>query len=99
MAVKIEKGGWALIFMVGLGLVGYTLNRYDVVNFGGLLGGSKSSGGSEKVDTSQPLPNLTKDSATNAVRVRDLSLIRGMIGKYLVTASVSRAPQAFSRSA
>jgi len=27
MAVKIEKGGWAFIFLVGLGLVGYSLQK------------------------------------------------------------------------
>ena len=27
MAVKIEKGGWVLIFLVGLGLVGYSLKN------------------------------------------------------------------------
>ena len=33
MAVKIEKGGWVLIFLVGLGLVGYSLQKYGAVNF------------------------------------------------------------------
>ena len=30
MAVRIEKGGWILIFLIGLGLVGYSLYRYGV---------------------------------------------------------------------
>ena len=36
MAVKIEKGGWVLIFAIGLGLVGYSLNRYGVIDLGGM---------------------------------------------------------------
>ena len=28
MAVRIEKGGWTFIFLIGLGLVAYGLNRY-----------------------------------------------------------------------
>jgi len=32
MAVKIEKGGWFLIGLVGLGLVGYALKRYGVLD-------------------------------------------------------------------
>ncbi len=31
MAVKIEKGGWVLIFCMGAGLVGYALNRYGLL--------------------------------------------------------------------
>lgn len=32
MAVKIEKGGWLLIFLIGLGLVGYSLYRYGALD-------------------------------------------------------------------
>jgi outer membrane protein OmpA-like peptidoglycan-associated protein len=32
MALKIEKGGWVLIFLIGLGLVGYSLHRYGVLD-------------------------------------------------------------------
>ncbi|MBL8239534.1 MAG: OmpA family protein [Bryobacterales bacterium] len=90
MAVKIEKGGWALIFMVGLGLVGYALNRYDIVNFGGLLGGEKSKS-PEKVDTTQPLPSLTKDSATNAVRVR-VNIWVGCVGGLVANGGLDTVP-------
>ena len=50
MAVRIEKGGWFLIFLLGLGLVGYSLYKYGVI-------GKKSEGGpaESKVDTSKPL--------------------------------------------
>ena len=43
MAVRIEKGGWLLIFLVGLGLVGYALNKYGVLTIPGLPGGKKSN--------------------------------------------------------
>ena len=32
MAVKIERGGWVLIFLIGVALVGYSLNRYGVID-------------------------------------------------------------------
>ncbi len=32
MAVKIEKGGWVVIFTLGLGLVGYSLNKYGILD-------------------------------------------------------------------
>ena len=31
MAVKIEKGGWVLIGLIGVGLVGYALNKYGLL--------------------------------------------------------------------
>ena len=31
MAMKIEKGGWVLIFLIGAGLVGYSLNKYGLL--------------------------------------------------------------------
>jgi NitT/TauT family transport system substrate-binding protein len=70
MAVKIEKGGWILIFLIGLGLVAYSLNKYGIVDLGSF--GSKSSSGSKgssaKVDPTQPLTPAAKDN--NEVRVR-----------------------------
>lgn len=31
MAVRVEKGGWALIFIIGIALVGYSLHKYGVL--------------------------------------------------------------------
>src|SRR5260370_19617325 len=71
MALKIEKGGWVLIFIIGLGLVAYSLNRYGVLNIP-LLGPSSASSSSApsgvKVDPTQPLPAAAKES--NEVKVR-----------------------------
>src|SRR5438477_6412137 len=73
MAVKIEKGGWLLIFLMGLGLVGYSLDKYGIVNVRGMFGSrsDKAPGGS--VDTSKPLVlpvAAAGDSNCNNVRVR-----------------------------
>jgi outer membrane protein OmpA-like peptidoglycan-associated protein/ABC-type taurine transport system substrate-binding protein len=70
MAVKIERGGWLLIFLIGLALVGYSLNRYGVLNIASWFG---SHGGSTagKVDTSKPLALPTASTTqANEVRVR-----------------------------
>ena len=71
MAVKIEKGGWLLIFLIGLALVGYSLYRYGIIDFGNLTGGSKDSGGgsTKKVDTSAPLP-VAATTDNPEIRVR-----------------------------
>jgi NitT/TauT family transport system substrate-binding protein len=91
MAVKIEKGGWILIFALGAGIVGYALNRYGVVNFGNMLGGrARSSRGGETVDTSKPLPNVTKDSTTNAVRVR-VNIWVGCVGGLVANGGLDTA--------
>jgi NitT/TauT family transport system substrate-binding protein len=72
MAVKIERGGWVLIFLIGVALVGYSLNRYGVIDlekFG--LGKSASSSGGETVDASKPLLIPASSSSSDAnVRVR-----------------------------
>jgi NitT/TauT family transport system substrate-binding protein len=71
MAVKIEKGGWAFIFLVGLGLVGYSLQKYGVVNFRSLLGSRSEATPSEPVDTSKPLPvAASSDASCDTARVR-----------------------------
>jgi NitT/TauT family transport system substrate-binding protein len=71
MAVKIEKGGWTLIFLVGLGLVGYSLQKYGVVNFRKVLGSRSDTTPTEPVDTSKPLPvAATSDASCDNVRVR-----------------------------
>ena len=70
MAVKVEKGGWLLIFLIGLVLVGYSLDKYGVLNIGSWFG---SHGGATTgtVDTTKPLTLPTSGtSQSNAVRVR-----------------------------
>src|SRR5205809_5889417 len=55
MAVKIEKGGWTLIFVIGLALVGYSLNKYEVVNLGGMFGAHAARTPAAAIDPSKPL--------------------------------------------
>lgn len=71
MAVKIERGGKILIFLIGLALVGFGLWKYGVIDFGKMGGGgSKDSGGStQKVNTSEPLP-VSSSSDNPEIRVR-----------------------------
>src|SRR5215472_599095 len=44
MAVKIQKGGWLLMFLIGLVLVGYGLHRYGLVDLSKLRPNRASSG-------------------------------------------------------
>ena len=72
MAVKIEKGGWILIFLIGLGLVGYSLDRYGVFNLRGRFA-SRSDATGEKLDPSKPLVlpvAAAADASCSNVRVR-----------------------------
>src|SRR5713101_7510448 len=73
MAVKIEKGGWFLIFLIGLGLVGYSLDKYGIVNLRGKFGSRSDTAPGGTVDTSKPLVlpvAAAADSNCNNVRVR-----------------------------
>jgi hypothetical protein len=65
MAVKIEKGGWALIFLVGAGIVGYALKEYGILDK--LIPGAKvrSSTDVEKID----LPTSNSSSSSNVTAV------------------------------
>src|SRR5437667_2203183 len=55
MAVKIEKGGWTLIFVIGLGLVAYSLHKYEVINLGSLFGSSSPKAPAVAIDPTKPL--------------------------------------------
>jgi NitT/TauT family transport system substrate-binding protein len=66
MAVRIEKGGWIAIFLIGVALIGYSLYRYGVLDFG-----SRGAGSGEMVDPSKPLViPAAGEAATNEVRLR-----------------------------
>lgn len=57
MAVKIQKGGWILIFLIGLALVGYSLQRYGVLDFSHLTS-SSGVGGSGSTNSATVLLRL-----------------------------------------
>ena len=86
MAVKIEKGGWITIFLVGAGLVVYALDRYDVVSLSSLFGGSKTTTKIvEQVDPTYPIKTSGK-SDTNEVRVR-VNIWVGCVGGLVANAA------------
>src|SRR6266702_2368471 len=93
MALKIERGGWVLIFLLGVGLVAYSLNRYGILDIPGL--GSKSGSGTvatdpkAKVDPAQPLPDTGK-LATN-VRVR-VNIWVGCVGGLVANGGLDTTP-------
>jgi NitT/TauT family transport system substrate-binding protein len=92
MALKIERGGWILIFLIGLGLVGYSVYRYGLFDFGKLgLKSGKSGSASTKVDTAAPLPAAGSSSETNEVRVR-LNIWVGCVGGLVANGGLDTAP-------
>jgi outer membrane protein OmpA-like peptidoglycan-associated protein/ABC-type amino acid transport substrate-binding protein len=93
MAVKIEKGGWVLIFLIGLGLVGYSLNKYGILDLGGMFGsdsGSKSASSKTGVDTAAPLP-ATGAAESDKVRVR-VNIWVGCVGGLVANGGLDTAP-------
>jgi len=89
MALKIERGGWVLIFLIGLLLVGYSLNRYGVINLG--LGG-KSQAGGETVDSTKPLLIPTSSTSSDTeVRVR-VNVWVGCVGGLVANGGLDTQP-------
>lgn len=88
MAVRIEKGGWAAIFLIGAGLVGYSLNKYGIINLSSWFG--KSGASKVAVDTTKPLPS-TGDSESNTVRVR-VNIWVGCAGGLVANGGLDTAP-------
>jgi outer membrane protein OmpA-like peptidoglycan-associated protein/ABC-type taurine transport system substrate-binding protein len=91
MAVKIEKGGWILIFLLGVGLIGYSLHRYGVVNLGSVFGSrssASSAGSGTRVDTTKPLDTAAD---TNVVRVR-VNIWVGCVGGLVANGGLDTAP-------
>ena len=71
MAIKIERGGWILIFLIGVALVAYSLNKYGVLDLGKWIGSGSgtTTPSAARLDTSKPLPT-SGEAETNEVRVR-----------------------------
>ncbi|MCC6344368.1 MAG: OmpA family protein [Bryobacterales bacterium] len=90
MAVRIEKGGWLFIFLIGLGLVGYSLDRYGVLNLSGLFGGKSANRTTPAVDPAKPLPT-SGEKETNAVRVR-VNIWVGCAGGLVANGGLDTAP-------
>src|SRR5438876_8359247 len=95
MAVKIEKGGWILIFLIGLALVIYSLHKYGILDLGKWTGSrlaSSGSSGGETLDTSKPLTLPASATAeTNQVRVR-VNIWVGCVGGLVANGGLDTAP-------
>ena len=95
MAVKIEKGGWVLIFLIGLALVGYSLNRYNLIDLDKWIGkkGAGSGGSGEVVDATKPLVLPVSSSESDAeVRVR-VNIWVGCAGGLVANGGLDTAPE------
>ncbi len=80
-----------MIFLVGLGLVGYALHRYGLFNFALPGSSSSSSGKTETVDTSKPLtPATFSSSESNNVRVR-VNIWVGCVGGLVANGGLDTA--------
>lgn len=96
MGLRIEKGGWTMIFLVGVALVGYSLHRYGVLDLskwtGGRVGSSASSGGGEAVDPTKPLVLPASEAQQGAeVRVR-VNIWVGCVGGLVANGGLDTAP-------
>jgi outer membrane protein OmpA-like peptidoglycan-associated protein len=95
MAVKIERGGWVLIFLIGLFLVGFALKKYGYLDLDKLTGkGSSGSGNSENLDTKQPLPQPVSSTSSDdnaPVRVR-VNVWVGCVGGLVANGGLETAP-------
>jgi outer membrane protein OmpA-like peptidoglycan-associated protein/ABC-type nitrate/sulfonate/bicarbonate transport system substrate-binding protein len=92
MAVKIEKGGWVLIFLIGLALVGYGLNRYNVIDLEKWTGKKSAGSGGEVVDATKPLVLPVSSSDSDAeVRVR-VNIWVGCAGGLVANGGLDTAP-------
>lgn len=94
MAVKIERGGWVLIFIIGAALVGYSLARYGLIDLSkfGVGKSSSSTSNGETVDASKPL--LIPASATESnpeVRVR-VNVWVGCVGGLVANGGLDTQP-------
>jgi NitT/TauT family transport system substrate-binding protein len=94
MAVKIEKGGWLFIFLIGLALVGYGLYHYNIVDVDKWTGQKAASGGAggDVIDASKPLVlPVSSTDADPEVRVR-VNIWVGCAGGLVANGGLDTAP-------
>lgn len=93
MGVKIERGGWTLIFLIGLALVVYSLNRYGVIDISKWAGGKGASASGETVDASKPLLlPASSSSEDQEVRVR-VNVWVGCVGGLVANGGLDTDPE------
>src|ERR1700723_611325 len=92
MAMKIERGGWVLIFLIGAALVGYSLNRYGIIDFNKMMGSKSTSASGETLDASKPLLIPASSSSSDAeVRVR-VNVWVGCVGGLVANGGLDTQP-------
>src|SRR6266849_4585404 len=93
MAVKIEKGGWTLIFALGLGLVGYSLHKYGVIDLSSLFGSHATKPSTAAIDPTKPL-SLPPSGAPEKkdVRVR-VNIWVGCVGGLVANGGLDTATE------
>src|ERR1700730_383803 len=93
MAVKIEKGGWALIFIIGLGLVGYSLHKYGVFDLGSVFGSRSNNTPAAPIDPSKPLALPTSGAPEKKdIRVR-VNIWVGCVGGLVANGGLDTATE------
>ena len=90
MAVRIEKGGWILIFGLGAALVGYSLDKYGVIDIRSWFGSGAAKTAGKAVDTTKPIPP-SGEKETNLVRVR-VNIWVGCVGGLVANGGLDTAP-------
>ena len=87
MAVRIEKGGYILIFLIGVALVLYGLQRYGIFDLSRWTG--KKDSASASVDPSKPLPP-SGEKESDQVRVR-VNIWVGCVGGLVANGGLDTA--------
>jgi outer membrane protein OmpA-like peptidoglycan-associated protein/ABC-type taurine transport system substrate-binding protein len=91
MAIKIERGGWILIFLIGAALAGYGLHRYGIFDFSKWFGSHPAANKPAPLDTSKPLVISATAGGTNQVRVR-VNIWVGCAGGLVANGGLETAP-------
>jgi outer membrane protein OmpA-like peptidoglycan-associated protein len=94
MAVRLEKGGWLLILLIGVALVAYGLNKYGVLHLGKghTERAGRANGSTEMIDTSKPLALPAGGGGeTKNVRVR-VNIWVGCVGGLVANGGLETAP-------
>jgi len=92
MALKIERGGWVLIFLIGVAIVGFSLHRYGVIDLGSWVPGGKATSTGTTVDASKPLLIPASSSSSDPeVRVR-VNVWVGCVGGLVANGGLDTQP-------
>jgi len=70
VSVRIEKGGWILIFLIGVALVGYSFHRYGFFDLRRWLGPPEVRRPTLSADPSTSLPPGSQTAESDEIRVR-----------------------------